>query len=116
VDTHLDAFGGDSNRIKQAVTLLAVANAQRDSGFTLLGGDLNSIPSSAVATMLEQAGWKDLYAECGSGGLYSFPADVPAKRIDYLFASDDAVCRNASVLNTQASDHRPVLFEVITRH
>lgn len=116
VDTHLDATGSDSNRIQQAATLLSVANAQRDSGYTLIGGDLNSVPSSAVVTMLVQSGWRDLYAKCGLGGLYSFPADVPNRRIDYLFASNDAVCRKASVLNTQASDHRPVLFEVITRH
>lgn len=116
VDTHLDAFGGDSNRIQQAVTLLAVANAQRDSGFTLLGGDLNSQPSSAVVKMLEGAGWKDLFVKCGSGELNSFPADVPNRRIDYLFASSDGVCSEARVLNTQASDHRPVLFEVITKY
>lgn len=115
VDTHLDAFGGDSNRIQQAATLLSIANAQRDSGYTLLGGDLNSVPSSVVIAMLEKSGWRDLFAKCGSGEPYSFPADVPTRRIDYLFASDDAVCRKASVLNTQASDHRPVLFEVITR-
>jgi endonuclease/exonuclease/phosphatase family metal-dependent hydrolase len=116
VNTHLDAFGPDSNRIQQAVTLLSIANAQRDSGYTLLGGDLNSIPSSAVAAMLQKAGWTDLFTKCGSGEMNSFPADVPNRRIDYLFASSDAVCRKASVLNTQASDHRPVLFEVITRH
>jgi endonuclease/exonuclease/phosphatase family metal-dependent hydrolase len=115
VDTHLDAFSGETYRAQQATTLLSIANAQRDSGYTLLGGDLNSIPSSAVATMLERAGWKDLFVKCGTGELNSFPADVPNRRIDYLFASSDAVCRKASVLNNQASDHRPVLFEVITR-
>ncbi len=116
VNTHLDAFGPDSNRIQQATTLLSIANAQRDSGYTLLGGDLNSGQSSAVVAMLSQAGWKDLYAKCGEGEMNSFPADNPTRRIDYLFASNDAVCRKASVLNTQASDHRPVLFEVMTRH
>lgn len=116
VNTHLDATGSDAYRVQQARTLLRVANAQRDSGFTILGGDFNSEPNSPVAKMLEQSGWKDLFAVCGTGASFSFPADNPTKRIDYLFAANSDVCGKGSVLDTQASDHRPVLFELMARH
>jgi endonuclease/exonuclease/phosphatase family metal-dependent hydrolase len=116
VNTHLDATGTDTYRIQQARTLLRVANAQKDSGFTILGGDLNSEPNSAVAKMLEESGLKDLFATCGTGAPFSFPADKPTKRIDYLFAANADACGKGSVLDTQASDHRPVLFELMTRH
>jgi endonuclease/exonuclease/phosphatase family metal-dependent hydrolase len=115
VDTHLDATRTDSNRVQQAVTLRTVANAQRDSGLTLIGGDLNSEPGSAVTRMLDEAGWKDLFQSCGSGQPYSFPANAPVKRIDYLFGSADVRCTSAAVIDTQASDHRPVLFELIVK-
>ena len=115
VDTHLDAGRSDSTRVQQAGTLLALANAERDSGFTIVGGDLNAEPESAVLKMLDGNRWTDLFARCGAGERYSFPADKPAKRIDYLLSGSDVTCAKASVLETQASDHRPVLFEIIRR-
>ena len=113
IDTHLDAGRGDSNRVQQTNALVFFANAAQDSGLTLLGGDLNSEPDSRVAALLAQNGWKDLFAMCGGSNGFSFPADKPVKRIDFLFVKSRASCRTASVLDTQASDHRPVLFEVI---
>jgi endonuclease/exonuclease/phosphatase family metal-dependent hydrolase len=115
IDSHLDATRADSYRVQQARTLLTIVNAQRDSGFTIFGGDLNSGPESPVAEMILRAGWQDMFPRCGTGDGFSFPADRPTKRIDYLFAGRDTECRAARVLNTQASDHRPVLFEVAAR-
>ena len=111
VDTHLDAYS-DSNRVQQAKTLVAIASGQKDSGFTILGGDLNSEPTSKVVSALRDSGWKDVFADCGKGERFTFPADVPVKRIDYLLLSGTARCVTASVLDTRASDHRPVLFEI----
>jgi endonuclease/exonuclease/phosphatase family metal-dependent hydrolase len=113
VNTHLDAGGADAYRIQQARVLTSLAGAQSDSGFTLLGGDMNSEPASEAISILSKAGWADLFAGCGTGEPYSFPADKPVKRIDFLFASVKTRCLRAEVLDTQASDHRPVLFEVI---
>jgi endonuclease/exonuclease/phosphatase family metal-dependent hydrolase len=113
VNTHLDATRNDSIRVQQTNALLVFANALVDSGFTILGGDFNSEPESRVAGLLGQNGWRDMFAACGKEDGFSFPADKPVKRIDYLFARNGATCRSAAVLDTQASDHRPVLFEVL---
>jgi len=115
IDTHLDAGRGDSMRVRQARTLVTIANAERDSGFAIVGGDLNSEPAGPVVHMLESAGWIDLFSRCGSGERFTFPAAKPVKRIDFLFGGKDSRCATAAVLNTQASDHRPVLFEVTAR-
>jgi endonuclease/exonuclease/phosphatase (EEP) superfamily protein YafD len=98
--------------VQQAKMLVAIASAQRDSGFTILGGDLNSEPTSRVVSALRDSGWRDVFADCGKGERFTFPADVPVKRIDYLLLSGAARCVSASVLETRASDHRPVLFEI----
>lgn len=112
VDTHLEAYKS-SYRLEQARTLASIAGAQRDSGVTIMGGDFNSEPGSGVISIFEQAGWKDGFVQCGTGSGLSFPADVPAKRIDYLLFSGSTRCVSAKVLETQASDHRPVLFVVV---
>lgn len=113
VNTHLDASRSDSLRIQQATELLSLANEERRNGFTLVGGDLNSEPASRVMELIRQNGWSDMYLGCGEGNGFTFPADKPVKRIDFLFGSVRVVCRSATVLDTGASDHRPVLFEVI---
>ena len=116
VNTHLDATRNDSIRIQQANALLLFANAVGDSGSTVLGGDFNSEPMSRVAQLLREHGWSDMFVACGRSRGLSFPADTPTKRIDYLFARAGTTCSLATVLNTQASDHRPVLFEVVPDH
>lgn len=115
VNTHLDASRNDSIRIQQANALVILANAQQDSGLTILGGDFNAEPDSRVIDLLRQNGWRDVFARCGKDSGLSFPADKPVKRIDYLFARSGIACAAASVPDTQASDHRPVLFDMVPR-
>ena len=54
-------------------------------------------------------GLRDAWTECGQGDGFTYPADAPAKRIDYLFLTGDLHCSAARVIDTQISDHRPVL-------
>lgn len=114
LNTHIDASREDTYRLQEARTLLSIAGALRDSGYTVLvGGDLNSEPQSAVIALFAPAGWNDGFRACGKGSGLSYPADVPVKRIDYLMMAGGTHCTSATVLNTEASDHRPVLFEVV---
>ena len=115
VNTHIDASREDTYRLQEAKVILAIAAALRDSsGTTLVGGDLNSEPESAVIALFGPASWRDGFRECGKGSGLSYPADVPVKRIDYLMMTGATRCTSAEVLVTEASDHRPVLFEVAT--
>jgi endonuclease/exonuclease/phosphatase family metal-dependent hydrolase len=49
----------------------------------------------------------------GDPGL-TFPSDKPRKRIDYVFlrSGERIMVRKAAVLETQASDHRPLLVDL----
>lgn len=115
INTHIDASREDTYRLQEAKTVLAVAGAARDSvAATMIGGDLNAEPESAVMGLFGLAQWRDGFRECGKGSGLSYPADVPVKRIDYLMITGRTRCVTAEVLDTQASDHRPVLFQVLT--
>ncbi|MEO8578014.1 MAG: endonuclease/exonuclease/phosphatase family protein, partial [Gemmatimonadales bacterium] len=114
VNTHIDASREDTYRLQEAKTLIAIGGALRDStGTTFIGGDFNSEPESAVVALFAPAGWKDGFRECGKGSGLSYPDDVPVKRIDYLMMTGATRCSFAEVLNTNASDHLPVLFRVV---
>ena len=76
----------------------------------LFGGDLNARPTTdeigAVAFALT-----DAFASCGSGAGETFPAHAPDRRIDYIFLRH-ARCTSARVVDTQASDHRPLVATI----
>lgn len=121
VNTHLDASKADSFRVWEARNLLAVAGdkavpggggVQGAASTTIIGGDFNSEPESPVHRSVISAGWRDAFSECGRGPGSSFPADRPMKRIDFLFIREGARCTDARVLDTGASDHRPVLIHL----
>lgn len=116
INTHLDASGDDRWRRQEADSIASlVAQTRRDVGMVILGGDFNSTPESVVQGGLRAAGLRDAWGECGTGAGLSFPDSVPVKRIDYLFLTGNIHCSAARVLDSRASDHRPVLFDVQLR-
>ena len=112
INTHLDASRADSARLQEIAEVLAFAGRLRSEGRrVLLGGDLNSTPESETQHRVRDAGWQDAWAVCrGAGDGFSYPDDVPRKRIDYLYLGRGERCSGARVIDTHASDHRPVLI------
>lgn len=111
VNTHLDASREDVHRLQEVATLLAAVE-DLSSTTVLVGGDFNAEPGSAVYARMGGAGLRDAWLECGRGGALTFPAGEPVKRIDYLLFEKPTTCRTASVLESTASDHRPLLVEL----
>ena len=77
---------------------------------TLLFGDLNAPPHAPELRPLLyrlQDAWP---ASADSG--FTYPAKAPVRRIDYILTSHHFQVRSASVIATEASDHRPVQAEL----
>lgn len=110
INTHLDASREERYRLQEAAQLIPIAQREY-RGPVIAGGDYNSEPDSEVQRRLRASVFRD----CDRGTSLTFPADKPVKRIDYLFMIRDARCKSARVLESQASDHRGVLFEVTLR-
>lgn len=105
--THLDY------RADPAVRVLQVADTLRimadDRGPQVLLGDFNAPPDAPELAPL----WTVL-TDAAPAGL-TYPADVPDKRIDYVTVSEKVRVRGATVPDTLASDHRPVLADLVVR-
>ena len=110
INTHIDASREDTYRLQEIEGLIPIAKRPYP-GPIIAGGDLNSEPDSEVQRRLRAAGFID----CAAGAGLTYPANTPVKRIDYLYMIAGAKCRSARVLDSQASDHRAVLFEVTLR-
>ncbi|WP_328311630.1 endonuclease/exonuclease/phosphatase family protein [Streptomyces sp. NBC_00442] len=107
--THLDYRGDPSVRVAQVADTRRIMNADRGAR-TILLGDFNAVPTAPELAPL----WRELSdADSGSN---SFPADVPDRRIDYVAVERGAVSvRDAAVAETLASDHRPVVADLLLR-
>ena len=117
LNTHLDASGEEHYRLQELGTLSSIARRlSAADGPLLVGGDFNARPESEVIRRAGEAGWRDAWAECGSGGEgFTFPSVAPVRRIDYLFLADGATCTQARVVGEETSDHRGLLVTVLVR-
>jgi endonuclease/exonuclease/phosphatase family metal-dependent hydrolase len=114
LNTHLDASGDDRWRRQEADSIVSLAaQVGHTEPAVIVGGDFNSTPESAVQGAVRAGGLRDGWAACASGEGFTYPADAPVKRIDYLFLTGDVRCTAARVVETRVSDHRPLLVDLI---
>jgi endonuclease/exonuclease/phosphatase family metal-dependent hydrolase len=116
VNTHIDAGGPGTYRRQEVIGLLARIRNTIPQGVPLVfGGDLNSRPTTDEIAAVSLA-LTDGFATCGEGAGETFPAHQPDRRIDYVFFRQ-ARCLHARVLESDASDHRPLLvtLEILRR-
>jgi endonuclease/exonuclease/phosphatase family metal-dependent hydrolase len=111
VTTHLD-YQYDDGRLFEAQQLLSALKDVK--GTLVVVGDFNDIPAGR-AYQLVRYQFGDAWIESrGTEEGFSYPADKPAKRIDYIFfrSTDRVRTKRAWIVNTQASDHVPVVADL----
>ncbi|MCK4488690.1 MAG: endonuclease/exonuclease/phosphatase family protein [Anaerolineales bacterium] len=80
-----------------------------DENSTVFLGDLNAKPDSAEMQLIAEAGLVDAWIEAGAGSGYTDASNYPVKRIDFIWHSADLETVEIEVIQTQASDHMPVI-------
>jgi endonuclease/exonuclease/phosphatase family metal-dependent hydrolase len=107
VTTHLD-YQYDDGRVFETEQMLRFL--ENVKGPLIVVADLNDEPTGAayklMLTMFDDA-WVTSRAKVEG---FSYPADKPIKRIDHIFyRSSNLKAKKATVVNTLASDHLPVM-------
>ncbi len=107
VTTHLDYQFLDGRIFETAQLLKALAEVR---GPVIVAGDFNEEPPGGAYEMMLRAGFADGWTPQTTAGL-TYPADKPAKRIDYVFhrGLGEVERISATVPDTLASDHRPLV-------
>lgn len=104
-NTHLD-HQRSAQRISQVREILArVEDPVRP---VVLTGDLNAVPDSPEMALLRTR-FTDSFRELGRDDAYTYPADAPDRRIDYVLHAGSVRTLSGEVRNTPFSDHLGVL-------
>ena len=98
---------------------------RQEQGPVVVAGDLNSPDASQVCAALRSAGLHDAFAEGGTGYGYTYghfllQHRVPGfnlswMRIDHIMMSSQLQSRRCRTGTGEASDHRPVIADLILR-
>jgi endonuclease/exonuclease/phosphatase family metal-dependent hydrolase len=108
-NTHLDYRADPAVRRRQVDEM--VAAIARVTEPLIVFGDLNATPDAPeLAPLLARL--RDTW-QVDSGPGYTYPADQPSKRIDYVLVSRDFRVAAAHVPASDASDHRPVVVDLV---
>lgn len=113
LNTHLDYRRDDAERLANVAQFHEVL-----AGYAglpvVVAGDFNDVPGSRTwAAMAEQ--FDDVWLLAGAGNGFTFPSTGPDRRIDYIWLGKGAPLRplRAWVPHTEASDHLPLLAELV---
>ena len=112
VTTHLD-YQHDDGRLFEAQQMLGFLKGVR--GPLIVVGDFNDAPSGGTYKLM-LADFEDAWKRSrGKEEGLTYPADKPVKRIDYIFTrrSDGIKSGKAWIVNTLASDHLPVVADLV---
>lgn len=116
-DTHLDYRADPRVREQQVAAMLRVM--ENVAVPVILMGDLNAPPHAPEIRPLLgllSDGWRRVHADASvDGSGFTYPAAAPVRRIDYVLVSDHFDVRYAVVPVTTASDHRPVVVDLVIR-
>jgi len=104
-------WGDDADvRIKQASETAEILNSCPNA--RILCGDLGEPESGqAVRKLIDEAGLVDLMA-LGGCNLPTFPSSAPNIRRDYILGAGSFSVAEARVVDSQVTDHKPVVVRV----
>ncbi len=112
--THLDFRADPSVREMQVQDTLTILDEDPKHAQQVLVGDFNAPPDAPELAPL----WTELvdsWSIAGSGDGYTYPTVDPVKRIDYITTSPNIDTIAADVVATEASDHLPVVADLVVR-
>jgi endonuclease/exonuclease/phosphatase (EEP) superfamily protein YafD len=103
------------DRLSQAARLAAdLAQRQRP---LIVAGDLNAAESSPVVRTLLALGLRDAFSTAGRGYGYTHGHSLRLRsdflRIDHILVSDEIGVRHSEVGGKDASEHRPVIADLV---
>lgn len=97
-------------RIIQSQNIIKFLESYRDDGI-ILSGDFNLSPDTQSIKILEECGLINLNSRFGINSTRSSFYDGLVKCVDYIFVNNRIHVNSLSTIQSEASDHLPLLLE-----
>lgn len=96
-----------TERLSQAEEAMSVIDP-RNYTWKVFAGTFNDVPGSApISTVLTS------FTDVFSGQTaYTYPANAPASRVDYIFLKNTIAFSNRNVISSQGSTHLPIVCDI----
>lgn len=98
----------------RAAQTRGVIRAAQISSPSIIMGDFNTPPRGQIYAAF-RTHWRDTFRDAGWGSGNSFPVGLPLIRIDYVWTSRDFQAQRCFVANENASDHYPLVADLVLR-
>ena len=116
----------DSNvRLRQVQATVLLDSLRQERGAVIVAGDLNAPESSLVCGVLREAGLQNAFSKRGFGYGFTYGhfllknrlpwLKVSWMRIDHIMVNSGIETRNCWAGSGEASDHRPVVADLLVR-
>jgi endonuclease/exonuclease/phosphatase family metal-dependent hydrolase len=109
--THIDHRSDDSERLVNVDEICEAADLHASQP-VIVAGDFNDRPGSRVHSKMKRQ-FCDAWEVVGRGDGFTFSADRPRSRIDYVWLSNHSSLKPVAawVVASEASDHLPLVVE-----
>ena len=110
LNTHLDYRADPAVRRQQVAEM--IHHIDESNGPTIVFGDMNAPPEAPELQPLFVR-LHDARPDAPPG--FTYPADLPVKRIDYIMTTAHFGVRSSTVGASTASDHRPLVVQLVVQ-
>jgi endonuclease/exonuclease/phosphatase (EEP) superfamily protein YafD len=101
-------------RIRRLETNVLIDMCRSTSGSLVLAGDFNGPPRDAQVRRLTSL-YDDAFRRSGWGFGFTYSADLPVIRIDYILSSKDVVATRCFTLPNKSIDHKAIAACIIVK-
>jgi endonuclease/exonuclease/phosphatase family metal-dependent hydrolase len=112
MNTHIDYRPDDAERWENVGEIEELKKKYGNRPI-IMCGDFNAMPDSRVCQRIAES-FDDAWVHAGKGDGFTIPVENPQRRIDYIWISKGKALtpKKISVLQSDASDHLPVIAEL----
>lgn len=97
---------------RQSQAEMLLADAKNSPHPTIIAGDFNSLPQSALADLF-QTNFSDFFVEMETGWGRTYVDGLPYFRLDYIFYDEQVQPLKYEKFEVEISDHYPILGEFV---
>lgn len=111
-DIPMSQYMAETGAVRSQNSARVMEIASTIPGPLVIAGDFNTPPRGMIYRRIARQ-YTDAFRAAGWGTGFTYRSSLPVLRIDYIFARPGITVKSARTLASDASDHRPLIAELV---